>query len=144
MTSYLSQNTSPRFDNPHQEVMDYLTWSNNLAIFITEKVGTMGFFGLIFVWTLIWLSWNFFAPTKYVFDPPMGFVLWLFISNLIQIFLMPLIMIGQNIQGKHAEARAEHDLEVNIKAEEEIRTILAYLESQNELLLKLVSKKDLK
>jgi uncharacterized membrane protein len=28
---------------------------------------------------------------------------------------MPLIMVGQNIQGRHAEARAENDLEVNGK-----------------------------
>jgi uncharacterized membrane protein len=74
----------------------------------------------------------------------MGFVLWLFISNMIQILLMPLIMVGQNIQGKHAEKRAEYDLEVNIKAEKEIETILEHLEYQNSLLLKMVEKLDLK
>ena len=57
----------------------------------------------------------------------MGFVFWLFISNLIQILLMPLIMVGQNIQGRDAEARSAHDLEVNIKAEEEIEVILHHL-----------------
>ena len=70
----------------------------------------------------------------------MGFVLWLFISNLIQILLMPLIMVGQNIQGRHADARAENDLEVNVKAEEEIEVILQHLEYQNEMLILLVKK----
>jgi uncharacterized membrane protein len=36
---------------------------------------------------------------------------------MIQLFLMPLIMIGQNLQGRHAEQRAESDIEVNVRAE---------------------------
>ena len=70
----------------------------------------------------------------------MAFVLWLFISNVIQILLMPLIMVGQNIQGAHAEARAEHDLQVNIKAEREIEIVLSHLEYQNELLIEMAQR----
>jgi len=111
-----------------------------LAVWITSHVGTMGFFLVIFFWTAIWLSWNLLAPKELQFDPPMGFVLWLFISNLIQILLMPLIMVGQNIQGQHAEARAEYDLEVNVKAEKEIEAILYHLESQNNILMAMLEK----
>jgi uncharacterized membrane protein len=56
----------------------------------------------------------------------------------IQIFLMPLIMVGQNLQGRHAEARAEADFDVNTKAEREIEAILLHLESQNELILRIL------
>jgi uncharacterized membrane protein len=70
----------------------------------------------------------------------MGFVLYLFICNVIQILLMPLIMVGQNLQGMHSEARAEHDLEVNIKAEQEIEVVLQHLEYQNQILMKMVEK----
>jgi len=131
---------NPRHRNPHSEVKAKLRWSERLAVWITEKVGTMGFFFVIFAWTVLWLGWNMIAPANLQFDPYPAFVLWLFISNMIQIFLMPLIMIGQNLQGMHSEARAEHDLEVNIKAEEEIRTILAHLENQNEMLMAMVKK----
>jgi len=113
------------------------------AVWITDKVGTMGFFLTIFIWTVAWLGWNLLAPKELQFDPPMGFVLWLFISNLIQIMLMPLIMLGQNIQGQHAEARAEYDLEVNVKAEKEVETILYHLELQNKMLTALVEKQGL-
>ncbi len=113
---------------------------DRLAVWITANVGTMGFFLIIFGWTVIWLGWNVLAPKRLQFDPPMGFVLWLFISNLIQILLMPLIMVGQNVQGAHADLRAEHDLEVNVKAEQEIEVILQHLEYQNGLLLDLVRK----
>ena len=115
---------------------------DKLALWITTQVGTMGFFLIIFGWTVIWLGWNLLAPKPLQFDPPMGFVFWLFISNLIQILLMPLIMVGQNIQGDHAEARAQHDLDVNVKAEGEIEVILEHLEYQNAALLKMMRKLD--
>jgi uncharacterized membrane protein len=113
---------------------------DKLAVWITERVGTIGFFLVIFFWTVLWLGWNLLAPQSLRFDPPMGFVFWLFISNVIQILLMPLIMLGQNIQGRHSERRAQHDLEVNVRAEEEIEVILSHLEYQNALLIAVVRK----
>lgn len=111
-----------------------------LAVFVTERIGTMGFFFIILGWTVIWLGWNMFAPSNFRFDPYPAFVLWLFISNLIQIHLMPLIMVGQNIQGKHEELRAQHDLETDIKAEKEIEAILMHLENQQEIMLKILKR----
>ena len=112
----------------HKERLSVL---DKLALWITDHVGSMGFFIIIFIWTAFWLSWNIFAPASMRFDPTPAFVMWLFISNMIQIFLMPLIMIGQNLQSKLSEARAEADFEINQKAEREIETILQHLENQN-------------
>ena len=109
-------------------------------MWITARVGTMAFFLTIFVWTVLWLSWNLLAPQKLQFDPPMAFVFWLFISNMIQLLLMPLIMVGQNILGRHAETRADHDLEVNVTAEQEIEVILQHLEYQNTILIAMVER----
>lgn len=113
---------------------------DKLAIFVTERIGTMGFFFIIFGWTVIWLGFNILAPKSLRFDPYPAFVLWLFISNLIQIHLMPLIMIGQNIQGKHAELRSEHDFETDKKAEKEIEAILNHLENQQNLMLEILKR----
>ncbi len=126
--------------NTYQETMNKLSPLDRLAVFITNHVGTMGFFIIILVWTTLWLGWNFLAPPNLQFDPPMGFVFWLFISNMVQILLMPLLMVGQNIQGRASEARAEHDLEVNIKAEQEIEIVLHHLERQNEMLIAMLEK----
>jgi len=126
--------------NTHTEVTNNLSPLNKVALFITDRVGTFGFFLLIFAWTILWLGWNTLGPSSGRFDPAMGFVLYLFLCNVIQILLMPLIMVGQNLQGMHTEARAEHDLEVNIKAEQEIEVILQHLEQQNDLLMKMVEK----
>ncbi len=129
--------------NVNVKHMESLTRLERFAVWITDKVGSMEFFLIICLWTMLWLGWNTIAPKELRFDPFPAFVLWLFISNVLQIFLMPLIMIGQNLQGRHSEARAESDFEVNVKAEREIEAILLHLEYQNELILKILSKMEL-
>jgi len=126
--------------NVNKEVAEEITALDRLALWITVHVGSMGFFLIILGWTAIWLGWNLLAPASLQFDPPMAFVFWLFISNVIQILLMPLIMAGQNVQGCHAELRAEHDPEVNVKAEEEIEVVLRHLEYKNCILIAMLGK----
>lgn len=126
--------------NVHAEAREQVTGLDRLALWITYHVGSMGFFLIIFTWTVLWLGWNLLAPPALQFDPPAAFVFWLFISNVIQILLMPLIMVGQNVQGHHTELRAEHDLEVNIRAEDEIAEVLRHLEYQNAILVAMVEK----
>lgn len=124
--------------NINIELQQNLTRLDKAALWITDHVGSMGFFLIIFIWTVTWLSWNTLAPKDLRFDPYPAFVLWLFISNMIQIFLMPLIMIGQNLQSQHAEARAEVDFEINKKAELEIEAILLHLENQNKMMMEIL------
>ncbi|NCO66836.1 MAG: hypothetical protein COW32_02215 [Candidatus Aquicultor secundus] len=120
--------------NVNAEHKESLSKLDRLALWITNHIGTMGFFIVIFTWTIFWLLWNSLGPRDMRFDPFPAFVLWLFISNMIQIFLMPLIMIGQNLEGRHTELRAESDFEINVKAEREIEAILLHLENQSALL----------
>jgi uncharacterized membrane protein len=133
----LSKSNKP-VGNVNSQHKERLTKINKLALWITEHVGSMGFFGLIFVWTVLWLSWNTLAPKAARFDPYPAFVLWLFISNMIQIFLMPLIMVGQNLQSRHSEIRAEEDFAINKKSETEIEAILKHLENQNEMIMEIL------
>jgi uncharacterized membrane protein len=126
--------------NANIEAKQKLSALDKLALWITKNVGTMGFFFIIFIWTVVWLGWNWLAPKEARFDTYPAFVLWLFLSNVLQIFLMPLIMIGQNLLSDHAEVRAEADFEVNTKAELEIETILMHLENQNKIILEILEK----
>ena len=99
------------------------------ALWITDHVGTMGFFLLILGWTVVWMGWNALAPKKLVFDKGWEFGVWLFISNLIQIHLMPLIMIGQNLQARHAQFLTEHQVQITEQTENEMEVVLLYLEA---------------
>jgi uncharacterized membrane protein len=120
----------PPVRNVNKEVEESFSPLERLALVVTRRVGSPGFFIIIASWTIVWLLWNTIGPRQYRFDPAPAFVLWLFISNMIQILLMPLIMVGQNLLNRHAELRAEADFEINQKAEQEVEAILLHLEHQ--------------
>ena len=116
---------------------------DKLAAAITDKIGSMGFFLLILIWTILWTGYNILAselPGLHwkSFDPFPAFVAYLLISNVIQILLMPLIMVGQNVQSRHSEIRAQLDFEINQKAEKEIVVILKHLEHNTNLVIQLM------
>jgi uncharacterized membrane protein len=126
--------------NVNTEVQESMSQLDRLALFVTQHVGTPGFFLIILVWTILWLGWNTLAPQRLQFDPPTAFVMWLFMSNVIQILLMPLIMVGQNLLGRHSEIRAEHEYELTVSSRNEIESILQHLEYQNAVLMSMVRK----
>lgn len=119
-----------------------LSPSEQFAVFMHRKVGSVGFFLVLVMWTVIWLSWNIFAPFEYRFDPAPAFVIWLFASNILQLILLPVIMVGQNVEGRAAERRAQSDFDINVRAEEELKVVLGHLENQNELLMEIMKKID--
>ena len=116
--------TSKNVNEIHAE---NLSKTEKIALKITNIIGTFGSFIIIFFWTILWLGWNMFAPVSLRFDPYPGFILWLFISNMVQIFLMPLLMIGQNLQSKHSEITAENNYELDVKQEKNIELLMESL-----------------
>jgi len=96
----------------NMERAEGFTELERIAIWVTDRVGTMQCFFLIAIWTAFW--------------------------HLIQLHLMPLIMVTQNLQDRYAELRAEADFEVNKKAEAEVGIILSHLSHQNDLMLEIL------
>lgn len=128
--------------NVNKEHKESLSVLERVALVSTEKIGSVGFFLLITVVTALWIVWNTYGPEAMRFDPFPAFVLWLFASNVLQLLLMPLIMIGQNLQARHAEARAESDYEVNVKSEREVHEMVSRLEKQEKLIFELLRRLD--
>lgn len=127
---------------PNEAVKENLTRLDRVAVVVTDHIGTMGFFFIIVGWTVIWCGYNILASKVpslglHAFDPFPAFVAYLLISNVIQIMLMPLLMVGQNLQGRHSEARAENDYLVNQKAFADTEKILQQLEAQAEQMLRI-------
>jgi len=127
----ITQQPIVNVNDQHEESLSPL---DRIALFVTGHVGNFKFFLGIFIWTALWLGWNVLGPPRFRFDPAPAFVFWLFLSNMIQIMLMPLILVGQNLQNRHTELRAENDYVVNVKSEKEVEAILLELRRQNELL----------
>lgn len=130
-----------RVRNPNVEHFESLSALEKVALFATNRIGSMGFFFTLLAITILWIVWNTYGIEEFQFDPP-AFVLWLFISNILQLLLMPLIMIGQNLQGRHAEVRAEADFELNVRAEKEIQKILHHMDRQDKLMMELLRRID--
>ena len=133
----------PPVQNANTVYQQGLSPLDKLAVAITDRVGSMGFFLIILGWTILWTSYNILASEVpalrwHPFDPFPSFVAYLLISNVIQILLMPLIMVGQNVQGRHSEIRAQLDFEVNQKAEKEIMVVLRHLEHNTDLVIQLM------
>jgi len=112
------------------------------ALWITDKVSTVYFFLFILLWTGGWLTWNIFAPKGWRFDPYPAFVMWLFLSNMIQIFLMPLIMVGQEIHTKMMDEMSEQHFLVNKNNEEKAKEDLQLILKKLEEILNILEKKD--
>src|SRR3954468_14511942 len=115
---------------------------DRVAFATTNVVGTFGFFLIIAAWTGLWLGWNTLGPVEKRFDPAPAFVLWLFVFNVIQLMLLPLLLVGQNLQGRHSELRAENDFEINQKAEQEVEAILMSLARQEARELEILQRLD--
>lgn len=125
------QHSSRNVNILHRESFSF---SDRIALWVTKKVGTMGFFLVVTVWTFLWLFWNIWGPDYLHFDPYPAFVIWLLISNILQILLLPLLLIGQNLQARHADLRAEVDFAVDLKSEKQIEKILSILKEQGDIL----------
>jgi uncharacterized membrane protein len=112
--------------NPNDAVTENYSGLDRLAIAITGKVGTMKFALVIIGWTFIWVGYHILAvafgwPTLDTFP---ALVVYLLVSNIIQICLMPLIMVGQNMQSRQQEAKAEQDFANNKRAVEILELLL--------------------
>lgn len=121
-------------------------FQDKIALAITGAAGTMYAVYFFATFMLGWMLWQTYVD-KRPFDPfPFAFLL--FLGNIVQLLLMPLIMVGQNLQGRHAEIRAEEEYQTTQSSYKDIEQILFHLDKQDkqmekqlDLLLELSKKK---
>jgi len=119
--------------DPNEIHKSRLNKTDKIALFITSKIGTMSFFYFCLVLVTLPLFFKSSMPIVQYIS-----------SGYLQLIFLPLILVGQNLQSRHAELRAKHDYETNAKAEKEIEAILLHLEKQDELMLQILKKLDSK
>jgi uncharacterized membrane protein len=90
-----------------------------LAVSITKVVGTM------------WCAYAFTILVVIpLFYPSTNTVIMYLSSSLLQLILLPLIMVGQSVQGRSAEARARRDHKM---IKEELQNIRDIVEENKQL-----------
>lgn len=121
----------PRIRNVRLEHKESLKPLERFAVWMTRRVGTMGFFFACAIMVTIPLI----GPFKSAMP-----VIQYISSGYLQLILLPLIMVGQNLQSRASDLRSQNDYEVNVKAEHEVEAILHHLEYQNSILIGMVQK----
>ena len=104
------------------------SFTDKIADFMTESFGTVMFFSVNALFFGIWMLINTgLIASLPVYDPfPYGLLTML--VSLEAIFLSVIVLISQNRAARVAELREEIDLQVNVKAEQEITKLLIILD----------------
>lgn len=118
--------------NANVKHKESLTVLDRVAVVITSLVGTMW---CAIAFTLLALI----SLPDAIRGGKATIISWV-AQTFLQLVLLSVIMVGQNLQNKHSEARANADFDVNVKAELEIETILQHLENQNNTLSEMQKK----
>lgn len=132
LLEYLKLRHAP--ENVNHKHRKALGLQDRIALVITTGIGTM--YAVYFFATFMagWMLWQTYFDSK-PFDPyPFAFLL--FLGNIIQLLLMPLIMVGQNLQGRHAEIRSEEEFKTTQSSYKDIERILIHLDQQDKLMKK--------
>lgn len=108
--------------NPEMEIDSSLTFGQRLADRIADFGGSWSFIILFILVLFGWMALNSWLLIAKPFDPYPYILLNLVLSALAAI-QAPLIMMSQNRQEARDRARAQHDYQVNLKAELEIRQL---------------------
>ncbi len=111
---HIARNTEAEFDAK-------VSLGQRAADAVASFGGSWTFIGLFAAILVIWVSLNSFILVQRhaIFDPYPYILLNLFLSMLAAI-QAPIILMSQNRQGEKDRLSAEHDYEVNLKAELEI------------------------
>jgi uncharacterized membrane protein len=134
------QHDHPPVRDLNRETERKLTMADRIAIDFTRLVGSWVFvlaqLGLIVVWVLL----NGLGLITH-WDPyPFGFlnlILTLEVAAWISLTLMAI-----NRQANRDRLQAQHDYELDVKAEEEIKALMNHLMHQDEILLQIVNRLD--
>lgn len=122
-------NTNERHQpqNPNKLHRDSLSINDKIALTATRAFGSMPMFYLFFAWALL--------PIIPFFSQYQTFILYVS-AGIIQLVALPLISVGQNLQGRHSEIRAEEEFKTTKTSYNDIENILKHLDAQDEELIR--------
>ncbi len=116
--------------NINEEHEKSLSLNDRIGLVITKAVGTMWCAYFFVILALISLPAAIAGGVATLIS-------WI-AQTFIQLVLLSIIMVGQNLQSRHDQLRAENDYHVNLKAEAEIEKLHAKIDR---LLVQIAKKK---
>lgn len=111
---------------PHQTKHEQIGLNGRLAVFITTKFGSMGTFYILAIWMFGWMILATLGFGIFKKDPyPFTFLL--FLSNLVQLFALPILAVGQQVLSRASDKQAEQtfkDAETLLKLQDEVHRLV--------------------
>jgi uncharacterized membrane protein len=133
--------------NVNEKFQTTLTTGQRVADILARVVGGWPFIlcqsALIFVWVGVngFLVYQAAAnPAYFKAWDPYPFILLNLVLSFQAAYTGPIVMMSQNRQAEKDRMMAEHDYQVNVKAEEEIKVIMRHLVHQDDLILEILDK----
>ena len=113
-------------ERPHFTKDEHLGFNGRLAALITTKFGTMWAFYIMVIWMF---GWMILASAGFWFfrTDPYPFTFLLFLSNLVQLFALPILAVGQQVLSRASDKQAEQtykDAEAILKLQDEIHRLI--------------------
>lgn len=91
---------------PHFTNREHQSVNGRIALFITKIFGSMGMFYFLLIWVVGWIFLASIGFSVFKADPyPFTFLLLL--SNMVQLFALPILAVGQQIQSRVSDRQAE-------------------------------------
>lgn len=94
---------------------------DKVAVVITKMVGTM--------WCAIAFTILALISLPTAISGGLGTTISWIAQTFLQLVLLSIIMVGQNLQSRHSEIRADADYETNIEAKKDIEALMKRLDS---------------
>ncbi len=107
--------------NVNKEHRESFKTLDKIAIFITKMVGTMW---CAIAFTILALI-SFPAALQGGVPTTISWIA----QTFLQLVLLSIIMVGQNLQSKHSELRADADYETNLESKKDIEMLMKRLDS---------------
>jgi len=123
----------PPVKNINQIQAEKMTTGQRVADRLATVMGSWAFIIIQSIILTFWISLNVIAYINH-WDP-YPFILLNLALSFQAAYAAPIIMMSQNRQAAKDRLMAEQDYVVNIKAEEEVKSIMAHLEQQDEVMI---------
>jgi len=113
-------------ERPHLTKHEHMGLNGRFAVFITNKFGTIETFYILVIWMFGWIILASAKVGIFRQDPyPFSFLL--FLSNLVQLFALPILAVGQQVLSRASDKQAEQtfkDAEAILVLQDEVHRLI--------------------
>ncbi len=141
------QHDHPPIRNVIAEHEEQMSLGQRVADRVALMVGSWAFILIQSTIFLIWVAINVYLVVGEIKHPgslkawdPYPFILLNLILSFQAAYTGPVVMMSQNRQTEKDRLMAQHDYEINLKAEEELEVVMDHLEHQDRLILDAIAR----